>query len=558
MVLNLFRNSQKIFEKQHNSILSAASIIQLAILFSSLLGFLRSRLLLSYFYDYNSGFEPGAALDAYMVAFRIPDFVFQLLVIGALSAAFIPVYSKYQNHSEKEAQDLANSMINLILTLFFIIAAAIFIFAYPLTQLLTGDNFTPEQLELATTFTRLMLFSQFFFAISSFTTGIIQANQRFLIPALAPLVYNLGIIIGIVGLSRIFGLYGAALGVVLGAFLHLLLQLPLAHKLGFRYRPVFKLSHPGVGEMSRLMGPRTVALSVDQIELLVFTNLATALPAGSYLIFTLAQQLMKAPVRIFGVPIGQASLPFLAKESAANQLESFKKTFLNSFHQILYLTLPATALLIVLRIPLVRILFGVKDFPWAATLLTGKLVAVMGLAIVAYATTQLSTRAFYALHDTKIPLISAIVSIFVSISSAVFFVSQVGLGVLGIAIGSVIGAFTQSLFLFVILSARLDHFSFADLLRPMVKMLISAALTGVFLWIPMRFFDQILDTTRTANLVFLTIAATATGGLVYLWLSRVFQIKELEAYLRLLDKLGNWKKVLSQTDETIDQVTPTI
>lgn len=559
MVKNIFKNSQKLLERQHNSILSAAGIITIAVFASSILGFARTRLLVSYFYDQNiSNLAPGAALDAYLVSFRIPDLVFQLLVIGALSAAFIPVFSGYHQKDQKQAFNLANSMINLILLVFVLFSIIIFIFAKSLNFHLTGTNFSQQQLQLATNFTRIMLFSQLFFAISSFMTGIIQASHRFLIPALAPLAYNLGIILGIIILGPTLGLYGAAIGVVFGAFLHLALQIPLAIKLGYYYRPIIQIKHPGVKQMGQLMLPRTLALSVDQIELLAITFLATTLPTGSYVIITLAQQLMKAPVRIFGVPIGQASLPFLSKESSQNNLEVFKKTFLNSFHQILYLALPATAVLIVLRIPLVRILFGAKDFPWAATILTGKMVAILSLAIFAYASTQLLTRAFYALQNTKTPFISAIISLAAGIGLSVILVLKTDLGVLGIAWGSAIGAITQATYLFFTLSKRLGGFNLGQLYAPIIKMTIAAVLTGIFLWVPMRLLDEILDTTRTLNLIMLTIAATGIGGLVYLWLSKLLNIKELDSYLKLFDKLGNWKKVLYSTEETLEHSDTTL
>lgn len=553
MVRSLFRNSQKLLEKQQSSILSAAGVITLAVFLSSLLGFVRTRLLVSYFYSRYTDLVPGVALDAYWVSFRIPDFVFQILVIGALSAAFIPIYSKYFHKDPEEANDLVNSMINTILLIFLGLSVLIFIFTPQLLGLITGPEFTQEQLSLAVNFTRIMLLAQFFFAISSFMTGFIQAQQRFLIPALSPIVYNLGIILGIVLLGPAIGLYAAAAGVVIGAFLHLLLQLPLAIKLGFRYKPIIRFRHSGVREMGKLMMPRTLATSVDEIESFVVAFLATAIPYnGSYVIVTLAGQLMKAPVRIFGVPIGQASLPFLSKEIAQNSYKEFKQTFISSFHQIMYLVLPAAVLLLVLRIPLVRILFGAKDFPWQSTLLTGRMVAIMSLAIVAHAGIQLINRAFYALHNTKTPLFAATISLLCSSSIAWVLVHYYQLGVVGIAIGITVGPLVQMLVLLIALSQKLEGFDLLELVGPILKMIFAAILMGIFLWIPMRFFDHILDTTRTINLVMLTLAASAMGGLVYLWLSDLLAIKQQQAVIKLLNRLGNWRKVLSSSSETIE------
>lgn len=548
MVKNIFKNSQHLFERQENSILSAAFIITAAVFLSALLGLFRDRLMVSYFYHDKSIY------DAYLVAFRLPDLVFQILVLGALSAAFIPVFSRYQHQDRQEATLVANSMINLILILFFVFSVLIFIFAGPLNNLFTGDNFSLDQLQLASNLTRIMLFAQIFFAFSNFMTGIIQAHQRFLVPALAPLVYNLGIIIGIVLLGPIIGIYGAAVGVVLGAFLHFVSQVPLAYKLGYRYSTKINFLHPGVKEISKLMLPRTLALSVNQIEMFTVTFFATSLPmAGSLAIITLADRLVSLPIRVFGTPIGQASLPFLSQVSAKKEMEQFKSTLLNSLHQILYLAFPATALLIILRIPLVRIAFGAKNFPWQDTLLTGKVVALFSLAIFAHASIQLLSRAFYALHNTKTPLIAALCSVTTNIVISIIFVFHFGYGVLGLALAASIAAFVHGAILITVLNQTLGGLPSSQLLVPPVKIIIASALTGFFLWLPMRLLDQfVFDTTRTFNLIILTLLVSFFGALVYFALSKLLRIEQLNSYTKLFHKLGNWQKVLRSSDEALE------
>lgn len=554
MVGNIFRNSQKLLERQQNSILSAASVITLATFLTSVLGLVKTNLLNSYYYRPIAGLLEGEALDAYKVAFLVPDTVFQLLVVGALSAAFIPIFTKYQHQkNQKEALRLANSMMNLILIAFSVISIVIFIFARQFNNLFTGPEFYGHQLEMATSFTRVMLFAQFFFAISSFMTGYIQANQRFIIPALSPLFYNLGIILGVIFLSPFFGIYAAAIGVVVGAFFHLLIQLPLALRLGYRYNPIIAWKHPGVKEMSKLMLPRTLALSVGEMENYIIVFLATTIPySGGVWIMGLAQQLMKAPIRIFGVPIGQASLPFLSKESATKQLTKFKQILLNSLLQIVYLSLPASILLLVLRVPLVRIIYGTKNFPWEATLLTGKIVGLLALAVTAHALTQLLSRAFYALHNTTWPLVSAVASVVTNIAVSSYCIFVLDWGLISLAFGMLAGAWVDFLVLFISLMFRMEDMLLNDLLLPLFKIILASSLMGIFLWIPMRLFDEILDTTRTLNLIMLTISAMGIGGMVYLWLSNLLEIQQQEAIIRIFDKLGNWRKVLSSTEETIE------
>ena len=218
----------------------------------------------------------------------------------------------------------------------------------------------------------------------------------------------------------------------------------------------------------------------------------------------------------------------------------------------MYLTLPAAVLLLVLRIPVVRIIYGTKDFPWQSTLLTGRMLAMMSIAVVAHAIIQLINRAFYALHNTKLPFVSSIISLVTSVAIAWFLVVYRDMGVVGIAIGLTFGPILQVIFLIYVLSRYLDGFNLQALFAPLAKIIIASSLMGVFLWIPMRLFDEILDTTKTINLIMLTIAASGIGGMVYLWLSSLLRIQQLDAILRLMDKIGNWKKVLYSSEETLE------
>ena len=229
MVKNLLQSGKLIFSRKQTNILSAASVIMAAVLMSRLLGLLRLRLMTERFFP-----DAKWQFDVYIASFRFPDMIFELLVLGALSAAFIPVFSEYLEKNRQEAYRIASSVINILSLVFGLAAVAMFIFAPQLSHLI-APSYGPVKIALLTNLTRLMLLAQIFFCLSNFLTGIIQSNQRFLIPALAPIVYNVGIILGIVFLVPVMGIYGAAVGVIFGAFLHFLIQLPLARKLGFVY-----------------------------------------------------------------------------------------------------------------------------------------------------------------------------------------------------------------------------------------------------------------------------------------------------------------------------------
>ncbi len=555
MVRSLFSTGQRVLAKQSSSILSAATVITGASLLSALLGFIRNRLLISHFF---ATVELRQQLDAYWVAFRIPELVFQLLVIGAMSAAFIPVYSKYREKNEAEANRMAATMMNLVILTFLILSVVIYLFAEQFNGSITATNFSQGQVQLAASLTRVMLLAQLFFAASNFMTGIIQAHQRFLLPALSPLAYNLGIIVGIVVLTPWFGIYGPALGVVLGAFLHLAIQFPLAFHLGFR--PVVSLNwrQPGIKEMIRLIPPRALAISVDQLELFASVFFTTALPVGSLTILNLSQQLMNAPTRIFSVPIGQASLPFLSQDAAKQQVMEFRTTLTRTLNQVLFLALPASAILLVLRVPLVRLAYGAAAFPWSATLLTGRLVAIFALAIFAYGGIHVLARAFYALHDTKTPFFIALGSVVVSVCLMIASSQFTSMGVLGIGTALCLSTISQFVWLFMVMYKKHHGIEVGLFFRSQKKIFPAAVLMGVALWGPMRLLDTwVFDTTRTMPLIGLTIVVSLIGGIVYLVIAQLMHIPELEAFSSLFRKLGKWRGVLSASEEVIETTSQT-
>lgn len=548
---NFLRNGRLIFSRKQANILSAATVIMVAVAMSRLLGLFRDRLLAGTFFGGREW-----QLDVYFAAFRIPDMIFQLLVLGALSAAFIPVFSRYLEKKEKEAYYLSSSVINFLLIFFILLSTLVFIFAEPLVRII-APAFDPVEMSLMVNLTRIMLLAQLFFCFSNFLTGVIQSHQRFLVPALSPVAYNLGIIFGIVVLSRWLGIYGPTVGVVLGAFLHLIIQLPLALKLGFRYSFVFDWHHPGVRQVARLMLPRTLALAVNQIELTVAVFLATSLAAGSLSIFYFAQHLMNLPIGLFGITIGQAALPTLSRESREEGFEKFKKTFLSSFNQILYLALPASAILLVLRIPAVRIVFGAASFPWRATLLTSRVLAIFSISIFAQAVIQLLVRGFYALHDTRTPFWIGALAVLTNVSLSFLFIFRLNLGILGLAWATTLASFLQLGLLLIFLNRAIGGFNKKEFFIPPIKMGVATILTAVALWVPMRFLDKfILDTTRTINLVILTIIATLSGMMVYFLLSYVLKIAELKLFVSLVKRLGRWQEVLKSSEELITAPNP--
>ncbi|MFC1627294.1 murein biosynthesis integral membrane protein MurJ [Patescibacteria group bacterium] len=548
MVSKLFQNGKSFLNRKQSNILSAASVLMVAVLFSRLLGLLRDRFLAGTFF----GAQTAWQLDVYFAAFRLPDMIFQLLVVGALSAAFIPVFSQYLNKDKKSAWQVASTVITLGLTLFLALALIIALFAKPLSRLI-APTFSAPEITLMANLTRYLIIAQGSFLVSSFITGILQSHQFFLIPALAPIAYNLGIIFGISALTPIFGIYGPVIGVILGAFLHLLVQLPLLKSLGFRFKPSFNFKHSGVRRIGRLMLPRTLALAVTQIELTVAVYIATSLSAGSLAIFYFAQHLNALPVGLFGATIGQAALPSLSQQAEPDSLEKFKNLFLSSLRQVLYLSLPASMILLILRIPVVRLAFGAKGFPWEATLLTGKVVAFFAISVFAQSAIQILVRGFYALSNTRIPLLLGAIAVAINVPLSFYLGLKTGLGILGLSLAISITSLVHALLLFIFLSKKLGGFDKKAIHLPFLKMSIATLLTGLALWGPLRILDRyLLNTAKTIQLILLSILTSIIGLSVYILLSKILKIKELQSFLNLALRFKTFSKIVSKTPEVLE------
>ena len=547
MVNNLIKNSRNLLFRRQSNILSAAVVLMIMVLASRILGFIRNRLLAGSF------FFPGSEwqLDVYFAAFRIPDMLFQLLVMGALSAAFIPIFSRLLDSNTKKAWGLASTAINTGFLVFLFLSLVIFIWTPQFCGLI-APNFSFRELSLMVSLTRLMLLAQMFFIVSSFLSGIIQSHQRFLIPALAPIAYNLGIILGIIFLTPYVGIYGPTIGVVLGAFLHFVIQLPLLFHLGFKYQPVLLFKDAFVKKMFKLMLPQTFNLAVLQFPPSAVVFIATSLTAGSLSIFNFAQQLNDLPIGLFGLTIGQAALPVLSVE-ANRDIRQFEKTLTACLRQILYLALPFSVLFLVLRIPIVRLAFGAKTFPWEATLATGKVLALFSISIFAQATTQILIRAFYAFHNTKTPFFISIAYVFVYVALAFWLTFGLKMEIFGLALAVSISSIFQMVCLVIFLQKKIPFVRKPSFYIPVGKIFLATFLTGLALWFPMKFIDSfVLDTTKTINLLFLTIITTMCGLGVYLFFSYIFKLDELGKFLQLIRRFGAWKEVLSSSEEVFD------
>lgn len=537
-------------EKQQNSILSAAAVITVANVFSSLSGLIRERILISEFFSTSISQQ---AYEAFQVAFQIPDMMFQLIILGAVSAAFIPVFTHLRkDKSEAAAFGMTSNTMTILLLVFIVVSAVVAYFARPITIWRTGHEFTDAQVNITATLTQIMLIAQLFFAVSNFFTGMLQAYQRFIIPAIAPVLYNLGILIGVFFFSSKLGIYSAGVGVIIGAFIHMAIQLPLAYKLGFRFKPSISLSFPGVKQFFALMPARLLTISIAELQNLSLGFFATSLGNLSFVVIRLALRLMTIPIRLFGVSIGQASLPFLSAEANNINLSRFTSLIVKSLHQITFLAYPASVLLLILRVPFVRLIFGTHNFPWSTTLTTGKVVAVISISIGAQAMVQLLIRAFHALKDTRTPLLITLVTAGFYLLCSWYFVFQTGWGVMGIAFSTSIAAFVELTLCILLLNKKLPELFTTAFWVPQLKMLSASFFMAVFLYLPFKILDELVfDTTKTLELISLTITTGTIGTLVYIYFSALFEVRELKLFNKLFTKFGPWRKSLEKAREVL-------
>lgn len=545
----ILSSQTKWLETQQTTILSAAAIITFANVMSSISGLIREWLLINKFFSTDAAAE---AFEALLVAFQLPDMMFQLIILGALSAAFIPVFSQLKKGDEAEAFKMSSIVLNILLLLFILAAAVVFIFAEPITAYRTGVKFTPRQVEIAANLTRVMLVAQVFFAISNMMSGILQSYQRFILPSIAPILYNVGIVAGVYLFAPYFGIYSAGIGVCMGAFTHMIIQVPLVWRLGYRPTLSFNVNFPGIKKLFSLIPARVVTIGVSEFQKLGLAFFATSVGSLSFVVIRLATLLITIPIRLFGTPIGQASLPFLSKEATEKDLGRFRDLVLQSLNQISFFAFPASVLILILRIPIVRLIFGTKNFPWALTLVTGRTVALISLSIAAQAMVQLLIRTFYALKDTRTPLYVTLVSTAVFFLGSYAVVTLTDWGIVGVAGVLSASAIIEMLLFIYFLHRKVDRIFTPALWVPQLKMTGASFLMAVSLYLPFKVLDELVfNTSRTVELIGLTVTTTTIGMLVYIYFAALFEIRELRLFTSVIQSIGRWRKTLSRSEELL-------
>lgn len=545
-----------IFNSQTKTVTFAAFLLALSAIISRILGLLRDRLLAG-------RFGAGEELDIYFAAFRIPDFVYGILIAGGITAAFLPVFSEYwkpykllNNNQESEnvkqewplqSLEFVNNVLNCFLILLILICGILAIFT-PLIIKFIIPGFSSENRELTIALTRIMFLSPIFLGLSSIFSGVLHYFNRFLAYSLAPILYNLGIIFGILFLVPLFGIYGLAYGVILGAFFHFIVQAPAVKNSGYKYKPVFSFKYPGLLKIFKLMIPRTIGSITYHINLIVITAIASTLTVGSIAIFNFSNNLHYFPIGVIGLSFALSSFPVFSRTWSNGQRKEFCRNFSLTFRQIIFFIIPISFLMFLLRAQIVRLILGTGRFGWWETRLTAASLGIFCLGIFAGSLIPLLTRAFFALQDTKTPVVISIISMAVNVLFSFFFVYLLGFSnffkdflvisldlqsiksirIVGLPLAISLAALLQMILLLSFLYKRIVELKVKEVVDSLIKILIASVIMSFFVYFVIQISANFVNMQKFWGVFLQTLLAGLAGILVYFLISLILKLPEIK------------------------------
>lgn len=540
-----------IFNSKTKTITSAAGILAAASLISGLLGLFRDRLLAG-------SFGAGDELDIYYAAFRIPDFISMVLIMGAISAAIIPIFSEYLVRSHEQAWRFFSNLVNLFFISLIVISVVLIIFVPQVLSIIV-PGFIGDKKESAVLLTRIMFLSPILLGMSNIISGILRVFKRFLVTSLAPIMYNLGIIFGIMFFVPLMGLKGLAWGVVFGAFLHLFVQIPILLKVGFRPKKVFNFSEPGFLRAVKLTIPRAIGLAAGQINLIVITAIGSTLAAGSIAVFSLANNLQKLPITLIAISFSTAAFPFLTLYFSKKDKEKLIQEFSSVFRQILFLIVPVSILTFILRAQIVRVILGTGKFGWADTQLTAACLGIFSFAIFAYGLVLLISKTFYAFQNTKIPALVTLFTVGLNIVLCYFFVwvlefenafqnfliSFLDLqgikenSVIGLPLALAVSGIFQISLLLILLYKKIGDFRIKEIFESFIKILASSVLLGLACYFVRQIVANFVNMQTFYGIFSQAALASAAGIIVFIISAFALKSPEIKALKTVISRKIN-------------------
>ncbi len=502
------------------SIAANAVIVAAAFVVSRILGLLREVLIARQF-----GTSPE--YDAYVAAFRVPDLLFLIIMSGAFGSAFIPVFGGFISRGQYEhAWRLASTVLTYTVIVLLLFAQVVFLLAGPLIGTLIAPGLAEEQRDLAVDLTRMLLLSPLLLGLGAAAKGMLEAQDAFTLPAIAPILYNLGIIFGAIVLAPEYGAYGLAYGVVVGAAAHATIQFVDLVLRGWSFRPSFNIRTEGLGTVAKLMAPRIVGQAAFQINIIVMTNFASRVGEARVSALNYAYQLFMLPHGVLALSLSTVIFPLMARQFELGQLDALKHTLSRALGPLLFLTFPAAIGLIAFRESIVQMILQFGTFTEESTRLVATGLAYFAVGLVAFAVVEAITRAFYAMQDTLTPVIAAVLTIAANIGLSWTLAPILGHG--GLALSISVTTSIEAVVLMGVLYRRIGGLGSPLLVSVLRTSLAAIVMAAVALWIG----GPVAEATdpargRTVWSVGLFLFALATAGATYLCAAWYLRAPEL-------------------------------
>jgi putative peptidoglycan lipid II flippase len=520
-------------------VVRSAGVVSLAVLMSRVTGLFRESVMARLF-------GAGLTYDAFMLGFRIPNLTRDLFAEGALSSAFVPIFTEYlSQRGKEEAARLANLVASALIFVVGAICAAGMIFAPQLVHLLApGFAAVPGKFELAVSMTRIMFPFLLLVALAAQAMGVLNASNRFGVPALASTFFN----IGSVGFGVVLGVWlgpslhlarieGMAIGVVLGGALQLIWQLPSLHRLGFRFRPAFDWSHPGLKRIFQLMVPAILGNAAVQINVMVNTNFASSISDpvrgldGPVSWLSYAFRFMQLPLGLFGVAMASATLPSISRSAAAGNMDEFRRTLSKSLGMVFLLTLPSSVGLAVLGKSIIGAIYQGGKFQQYDTQQTALALSCYAVGLAGYAALKVLNPAFYALGDARTPMLVSLASIAINFAAAETMIRLAGLGHAGLAMSTSIVALFGFVVLFDVLRRRIGGVYGRELRAGIAKVLVASLAMAAVTALSSHGMERWLGISQLARLADLAVSIPLALAVFY-GTCRALGVSELDMAIR--------------------------
>ena len=535
-----------------SNVAKSAGIVSIAVMFSRVLGLVREQVFAYYF-------GAGFLNDAYQAAFTIPNVLRDLFAEGALSAAFVKVFTDYQiNKSEAEAWKLASLVFNALAVVLSVVTILGILLAPYLVPVIT-QGFSPEKIQLTVTMTQIMFPFILLVALAAVAMGVLNTKGIFGIPASASTVFNvvsiffgLGMAYWLSGggwlksvdrnavpeLPAQWAIIGMAFGTLIGGAAQLLMQIPSLLKVGFRFTPLLSFKDEGVRKVMRLMGPAILGTSAVQINVLVNLAIVSGIDGGrSWLGY--AFRLMQFPIGVFGVAIGIASVPVLSRMASENRFDDFRDTLSSSLKLVFLLTLPSACGLIVLGEPIIHLIYSRGAFTEADVSMTAFALAAYSVGLTGYAAIKILSPAFYALNDAKTPMMIAVGSIAVNTLASFFFRDLLGrydLGHVGVALATSSVALVNFFALALLMRKRIGGLNGREIFKAFTKIAVASTVLSAVCYFSYRLLNDSLG-AKTLTVKFLEVfIPILLGGIAFAAVSKILRVGEIDKLFNTLKR----------------------